>query len=307
MFLSVVIVMKSGSSIEHLSKTLLSLDATASFLSNKDRLDLLVVAPSPEFDRRAAAALLTDRSDTELLTTPRPMSFDEAARMGLERSIGDRAIVLPDSEKFLASEIRLGLESADFVSVRFSSRRLGVAASILSMIIPKSISEDWLRGRAFGVSRRACPIVLERTVDASMLASMLRGHGFSVACVTGSVQGPRPSLRALMSRLISGFIAGDDQFIRLIVALSAIAAIANLVYAIWIVAANILIADVTPGWTSSGIHMSLMFFLLSIMAGVSSEYLVQLRRALERRQSSMPTVIKSGRTTRDTMTAIEKA
>ncbi len=63
---------------------------------------------------------------------------------------------------------------------------------------------------------------------------------------------------------------------RIVTSLSLFGAFANLIYSIYVVAIGILKSDVAPGWISLSLQQSGMFFLISLVLLVLSEYIMQM-------------------------------
>lgn len=61
--------------------------------------------------------------------------------------------------------------------------------------------------------------------------------------------------------------------LRFVTWLGMFAGVANVIYAGYVVAVNFTIQDIAPGWTSTSIQLSLMFFILFMIMVIMSEYI----------------------------------
>ena len=63
------------------------------------------------------------------------------------------------------------------------------------------------------------------------------------------------------------------QPIRFVTALGALTAVANLLYAVWVIAVRVLDDSVVEGWATTSLQTSLMFVVISVILTVMAEYL----------------------------------
>ena len=85
-------------------------------------------------------------------------------------------------------------------------------------------------------------------------------------------------LRESLSRGIQLVTSSSDSPLRLATTLSAVGALASLAYSIYVVLIWTIKEDVTPGWVSLSLQQSGMFFLISLVLLVLSEYVLEISR-----------------------------
>ena len=85
-------------------------------------------------------------------------------------------------------------------------------------------------------------------------------------------------LRASLSRGIQLVTSSSESPLRLATTLSAVGAFASLAYSIYVVFIWAIKKDVAPGWVSLSLQQSGMFFLISLVLLVLSEYVLEISR-----------------------------
>lgn len=308
MILSVVVSLPVGASEQEIA---LALDAcasqAASYAELGGRIETILVLPLPAVSDEFLVNLAQRSKDLDIMVVARRMTFQDSVKVGMERAIGERIVAIPSSEIAALGPLIKGVGLADFVSLKYSKHELNITASLLRKVLPDRVVRDALRPSGFSVSRLACSSVLGMRNDESFIGTMMEALGLSVAEVALAEKGPRPSLRVIGARLVAGVMSNEDQFLRFVSVLGVLGALGNLVYAGWIIAANLLMSDLQPGWTTTGLHMSAMFFLLSLMMSISAEYLVQMRRAVDVRVGGHARVISSQQKTYQDLLNVEVA
>jgi hypothetical protein len=86
----------------------------------------------------------------------------------------------------------------------------------------------------------------------------------------------RPSFSAAFNRGIRLLVSTTRAPLRLVTFLCAFGAMANLSYSVYVVLVAVFKRDVAPGWTSSSLQQSGMFFLLSLVLLVLAEYIMHM-------------------------------
>jgi hypothetical protein len=85
-------------------------------------------------------------------------------------------------------------------------------------------------------------------------------------------------MRESLSRGIQLVTSSSESPLRLATTLSAVGAFASLAYSIYVVFIWAIKEDVAPGWASLSLQQSGMFFLISLVLLVLSEYVLEISR-----------------------------
>ncbi|MEB3166490.1 MAG: glycosyltransferase [Cyanobacteriota bacterium] len=105
--------------------------------------------------------------------------------------------------------------------------------------------------------------------------------GFSRSTLSIPLQpdsGTEINLRQSFSRGIQLVTSSSENPLRLATALSAFGAFTSLAYSVYVVLIWVLKKDVAPGWVSLSMQQSGMFFLISLVLLVLSEYVLEISR-----------------------------
>ncbi|TFD51772.1 glycosyltransferase [Cryobacterium sp. Hh7] len=73
--------------------------------------------------------------------------------------------------------------------------------------------------------------------------------------------------------------------LRVVTALGALAALFNLFYAVYVLAFTLFVGGVMEGWTTTSLQLSLMFFIISVVLAVQSEYVGRILTETRREPS----------------------
>ena len=227
-----------------------------------------------------------------LVSLSRPMGTEVAIQAGLETSIGDFVVTLqldrdPIAEipRFVAKaregfDVVVGIvrDDEDSAYSRWLSRTF---YSIADRLLPTRI----LRGTtAFRVLSRQAVNALERVRSRDREFAIMAGNiGYAVAELEYA-QRPYTARRAerrvlaRASRAVRLLIQHSSLLLRMVGVMGILGSGLACAYALYVVIVNIVLARITPGWTTLSLVMSGLFFLLFLIVALLGEY---LRRVLD--------------------------
>ncbi|MBD8524888.1 glycosyltransferase [Pseudomarimonas arenosa] len=210
---------------------------------------------------------------------------DSAAVVGLERCLGDFACILDarnDHVAELPSLIERVRDGFDLVVARNLQRR---RASVPYRLAGKVFDLVYrlAHGAAFEtdaasyrvLSRRAINHVLQAPHPAVQLRHVGVRTGFKSARLDYRHAPHLESKRLLRDGLDRGarmLVSTSRVPLRVATSLCVFGATANVIYSIYVLAVALLKDDVAPGWVTISLQQSGMFFLISVVLLVLSEY-----------------------------------
>lgn len=216
---------------------------------------------------------------------------EEAVCLGLERALGDYALVFdPDTDDIgqLPGMLDRAAAGSEIVLARNHARpghswAYAVMRKLFSwayrLISGVHLDRDLPEYRL--LSKRAANLVLSNPRPALAYRHFPARAGFSRSvldydCPPALVR-PR-SLLASMDKGLGLLLASGRAPMRLAALLPLLGAGLNLVYAVYVVAIGVFKDDVLPGWVSLSLQQSGMFFLLSLGMFVLAEYVAHVAR-----------------------------
>jgi dolichol-phosphate mannosyltransferase len=253
---------------------------------------VLVDDCGPRASVAAIEAVLATLQGVRMVSLSRPMGTEVAIQAGLETSIGDFVVTLqidrdPIDEipRFVAKaqegfDLVVGVapHDDDGALSRWLSRTF---YSIADRLLPTRI----LRGTtAFRVLSRQAVNALERVRSRDREFAVMAGNiGYAVAELEYrqrpfAARRAERRLRARAARAVRLLIQHSPLLLRMVGVMGLVGSGLACCYALYVVVANVVLARITPGWTTLSLVMSGLFFLLFLMAALLGEY---LRRVLD--------------------------
>lgn len=233
-----------------------------------------------------ARAVLTQLPCIRVLRLSRRFSADNAIFAGLESAIGDYVVVMSPSRDPVdaiprvvqqvqgGNDIVQGVSSAPIGGswVNRTGRRLfyWYNRRYLGVDIPTRATA------LYGFTRRAVNTLTATSRSHRYVRHLARHVGYQIGEFIYE-----PKKGAARQRTIkSGYVEAIEMIssysthpLRVFTVVGALAALFNLLYAMYVVAVNLVVADVVEGWTTTSLQLSLMFFVICSVLAVQSEYI----------------------------------
>ena len=216
---------------------------------------------------------------------------DTACWAGLENALGDFvAVVDPQTDdiRFLAEMLDQAAGGADVVFARNEQKPAQRLAYRVAFSAFNALYR-WFGGIHLSreapnyrvLSRRVVNFLLQHPQPATSYRHLPATAGF--ARTTLDYSSPprlveRKSVRESIDHGMRLLVSSTRAPMRLVTTLSLFGAVANLVYAVYVVLVGLLKTDVAPGWMSLSLQQSGMFFLISLVLLVLGEYILQMAR-----------------------------
>jgi len=295
-FISTVIVIDSRVNLlgrGMLEQSLGDLQESLQALSNDFELVLVNNGASLEVKSSLEELLATKLDNSVMLTLVDPVDPDLATWVGIEASIGDVTIAFDpttESSNVLRQVLDACLDGADLVLARNQFKvRTSLPFKILNPValtLYKAFTgidptKDSPRFRA--LTRNYVNFLLRHPQPALTYRSLPNSNGFqrkiidykmipdlTVVQKRTFIQSARRGLRVTFST--------SRMPLRIVAGASLVGAIGNLGYSVYVIVVALTQKHVAPGWTSSSLQQSGMFFLITSVLFVLSEYIVQVAR-----------------------------
>lgn len=216
---------------------------------------------------------------------------DTACWAGLENALGDFvAVVDPQTDdiRFLAEMLDQAAGGADVVFARNEQKPAQRLAYRVAFSAFNALYR-WFGGIHLSreapnyrvLSRRVVNFLLQHPQPATSYRHLPATAGF--ARTTLDYSSPprlveRKSVRESIDHGMRLLVSSTRAPMRLVTTLSLFGAVANLVYAVYVLLVGLLKTDVAPGWMSLSLQQSGMFFLISLVLLVLGEYILQMAR-----------------------------
>jgi hypothetical protein len=212
--------------------------------------------------------------------------------VGVENSLGDIVICIDPRYGDIEHLELLVKESAysnDIVFTRrtFPRGRRSLPRTLLYRVfgavtkISTGLDLDSYSTSLIAISRRVVNYLLQFPDPQIKFRNLPSTTGFSRTSITIPLQRTNVrniKLRESLSRGIQLVTSSSDNPLRLATSLSAFGAFTSLAYSIYVVFIWTLKEDVAPGWVSLSMQQSGMFFLISFVLLVLSEYVLEISR-----------------------------
>jgi len=216
---------------------------------------------------------------------------DTAAWAGVENSLGDYVLVFNPRLEDLSrlgeglQEITRGRDVVYFSNTaRPKSTVLeGLFAPLFRWLFRRvtgiDLALDATRGRL--ISKRVVSYLLQQPRPGMRYRALPSISGFSKTTLTYSRMLPRDPERNFPGRAraaINLLISNSMAPLRMASSAALLGAAVNVLYSLYVVAILLVKHDVAAGWTTLSLQISGMFFLISLVLFVLTEYLIQVIR-----------------------------
>jgi len=212
--------------------------------------------------------------------------------VGVENSLGDIVVCIDPRQGDLEQLEPLAKEAANGNDIVFTTRtfpqgRRSLPSTILyrafgvATKLSTGIDLDSYSTSLIAISRRVVNYLLQFPQPQIKLRNLPSTTGFSRTLVSVPLQrnsANKIKLRESLSRGIKLVTSSSESPLRLATTLSAVGAFASLVYSAYVVLAWAFNEDIATGWASLSLQQSGMFFLISIVLLVLSEYVLEISR-----------------------------
>jgi len=289
-FLSVVIVVRNQ--IGQIEKLLSEFQKVISSLVSD--YELVVVDNASDDDSPSVLRKLTSehgQPNIQVYVLTKEVDADTASWAGLENALGDFVVVmnpLVDDVTFVPEMLDHAVKGADVVFARNQHKSgqsllyrgaSGIFNKLYKWFSGVDLAQDAPQFRI--LSKRVVNFILQHSQPAMAYRHLPATSGFYHVNLEYSGT-PKAAVR---KRIVNDFDRGMRLLVsttrapmRLVTALSMFAAVANLLYSLYVVAIAILKEDVAPGWVSLSLQQSGMFFLISLVLLVLGEYIINMAR-----------------------------
>jgi glycosyltransferase involved in cell wall biosynthesis len=289
-FLSVVFVVHNQA--EQL-KQIIS-DASACIAPLVNDYELIVVDNASEDKSIAVLKELTSEqgiANLQVYALTKEVDRDTASWVGLENALGDFVAVvdsLTDDIAFLPTMLDQAVKGADVVFAKnkqkpkqtfFYRCAHTIFNNLYKALNGIHLAEEAPQYRV--LSKRIVNFILQHPHPAITYRHLPATGGFVRANLHYSAA-PKMSrekrLGESVDRSMRLLVSTTRAPMRLVTSLSLFGAIANLIYSIYVVVIGVFKANVSPGWMSLSLQQSGMFFLISLVLLVLSEYILHMAR-----------------------------
>lgn len=287
-FLSVVFVVRNES--DHIEKILS--DANTSISSLVNDYEFIIVDNASDDDSLSAYKKLTGengQSNLQVYVLTKEVSIDTACWVGVENALGDFvAVIDPFTEDigFLPEMLDKAVSGADLV---FADNEQKPAQSITyrgAFAIFNALYK-WFNDTHLAretpqyrvLSKRVINFILQHPQPVMTYRHLLTTGGFSRVNLHYSAAPKISRTKRLGESIDRGMrllVSTTRAPMRLVTSLSLFGAVANLLYSVYVIAIGFLKADVVPGWISTSLQQSGMFFLISLVLLVLGEYILHM-------------------------------
>ena len=287
-FLSVVFVVRNQS--EQIEKILSdATECTSSLVSN---CELVIVDNASDDESVLVLKSLTGEDglpNLQVYALTKEVDFDTASLVGLENALGDFvAFVDPmaDDVAFLPKMLDEAVSGADVVfahneqkpaqSIIYTSS-YAVFNGLYKLFNDIHLAKEAPRFRV--LSKRVINFILQHSQPATAYRHLPATGGFARINLNYSAAPKSSQTKGLVESVDRGIrllVSTTRAPMRLVTSLCLFGAGANFLYSIYVIAVVLFNPDVAAGWASLSLQQSGMFFLVSLVLLVLSEYILHM-------------------------------
>lgn len=289
-FLSVVFVLRNRAD----ALPALLAEATGVMGALASDYELIVVDNASEDDSVQVLKRLAGEGglpNLQVYALTKAVDADTACWVGLENALGDFVAVvdpMTDDIRFLAQMLDQAAGGADVVFARNGQKPAQGLAYRVAFSAFNALYR-WFGGIHLSreapnyrvLSRRVVNFLLQHPQPATSYRHLPATAGFARTTLDYSSPPKLAERKAVRESIDHGMrllVSSTRAPMRLVTTLSLFGAVANLVYAVYVVLIGLLKTDVAPGWMSLSLQQSGMFFLISLVLLVLGEYILQMAR-----------------------------
>ncbi len=256
--------------------------------------ELIIVDNASDDDSVAALKQLTGEQgfpNLQIYALTKEVDADTASWAGLENALGDFVAVidpLADDIQFLPKLLDQAVSGADVVfAVNEQKSPQSLAYRSCSWAFKKLY--QWFNGLDMVreappyriISKRVVNFILQHPTPALIYRHLPATAGFSKINLSYSAPPKAHRKKHLGESIDHGMrlmVATTRGPMRLMTLLSLFGAVANLVYSGYVIIIAIAKENVAPGWVTLSLQQSGMFFLISLVLLMLSEYILHMAR-----------------------------
>lgn len=254
--------------------------------------DLIVVDNSSDDDSVEVLRRLTKEDglpNLQIYALTKQVDNDTASWVGLENSLGDFVTVIDpasDEINYLPNMLRYAVEGFDVVfAYNKQKAKQGIAYRTLSKvfyILYQSFNSINLANEAPSyrvLSKRVVNFILQHPLPQITYRHLPATGGFTKFNLNYSAPIRLSSPKRLSESIDRGMrllVSTTRGPMRLVTTLSLFGAGANLAYSMYVIAVALFKPDVSPGWVTLSLQQSGMFFLMSLVLLILSEYILHM-------------------------------
>ncbi|MGY2896927.1 hypothetical protein [Deinococcus sp. UYEF24] len=229
-------------------------------------------------------------ANVQVLALGTSVDFDTAAWVGLDRAIGDFAVVVAPGSDELGALGQIIDAAGCNTDVVYAHAALGAGESTLYRLLIHSfyLLYRWSAGvdlahapRYRLLSSRVINFIHQHPSPAAAYRHLPHSAGFdSRHLMLTQPRGARQRrpLREDFSRGWAMLMSSSRGPMRVVTTLSLFGAGANLLYSVYVILVGIFKAQVAPGWVTLSLQMSGMFLLISLTLLILGEYVLHITR-----------------------------
>ena len=290
-FFSLIIVVRNQSA--DIKKILQ--DATSSIGPLVNDYEIIIIDNASEDNSVETLKMLTDKNglpNLQVYALTKEVDLDTASWIGLENSLGDFIVIfnpLVENIEFLPKMLEKSTKGFDVVFAFNQYRPVSTFAyrffSFIFNQVYKYFSGINLKehGSQYRLlSRRVVNFILQHPYPPITYRHLPVTSGFLKIKLNYNYR-PEKQISLNSERLgeridlsMRLLVSTTRAPMRLVTSISLFGAVINVLYTCYVVAVAFLKADVAPGWISLSLQQSGMFFLISLVLLVLSEYIMNL-------------------------------
>ena len=287
-FLSVVFVLRNQS--EQINKILS--DATGCISSLVSDCELIIVDNASNDESVSILKRLTGENglpNLQVYALTKEVEFDTASLVGLENALGDFVAFidpLVDDVAFLPDMLDKAVSGVDVVFANNDQKSRqnfayrcsnAVFYSIYKLLSDIDLAKEAPQYRV--LSKRVINFILQHSQPATTFRHLPATGGFARININYSstpLISQTKGLGASVDRGIRLLVSTTRAPMRLVTSLCLFGAGANILYSIYVITIALFNTDIAPGWASLSLQQSGMFFLISLVLLVLSEYILHM-------------------------------
>ena len=257
--------------------------------------EIVIVDNSLREDSQDALRKLTSQGgepNLQIYTLEGQVNDLTARWVGIENSLGDIVVCIEPRNGDIAQIerlIRAAEDNQDLVFTRriFRHGRRNIPRTYLYRTfgaitrISTGIDLDSYSMSLLVLSRRVVSYLLQFPDPQVRFRNLPSSTGFRRTCLTIPRSSTVPriiSLRESLQRGIRLITASSDVPLRMATTLSALGALGSFAYSIYILIVWLNKKQIAPGWVSLSMQQAIMFFLISLVLLILSEYVLEISR-----------------------------